>query len=167
LWIAVAVAALLCVVMLDLRPLLDTDGGSIIIRRLASGGFAILAATIAVAVIVGISLALGGILDYPRSDILHPPETERIVEFVVSAKLLVVLLASWSIYASWRININQVSLHAVYRNRLVRAFLVLRERGEVHMRSLASTLMMISEYILCGRQSGGAGGNLFTSSMRL
>jgi hypothetical protein len=42
---------------------------------------------------------------------------------VAGAAVLIVLAGGLSLWFGWRINVNRFSLHAVYRNRLVRAFL--------------------------------------------
>jgi hypothetical protein len=88
---------------------------------------AIAAIVFAVALVVGMSAVLDHILlGKPLVEVLP----ERVVQaglpewpggWKVPAALVLILIVGW--VASWRVNINRFSLHALYRNRIIRGFL--------------------------------------------
>jgi hypothetical protein len=67
-----------------------------------------------------LSITLVPLLDFIGKTLALPPNSPW--RFIV-AICAVILLAGLSFLASYAINVNRFSLHAVYRNRLVRAFL--------------------------------------------
>jgi hypothetical protein len=73
------------------------------------------------ALIVGLSVALDGLLFRDSLvSAVHNEETKEIAKKLVVAAMAAIAIA---FVASWNVNINRFSLHAVYRNRLVRCYL--------------------------------------------
>jgi hypothetical protein len=73
------------------------------------------------ALIVGLSVALDGLMFRDSLvSAVHNEETKEIAKKLAVGAIAAIAIA---VVASWNVNINRFSLHAVYRNRLVRCYL--------------------------------------------